>query len=53
MSVLVTGGSGCLGHHLLGTFTHVKGDLISLSLQPPRPYRVFKATHKNPLGKPS
>lgn len=42
MSVLVTGGSGCLGHHLLGTFTHVKGDLISLSLQPPRPYRVHK-----------
>jgi UDP-glucose 4-epimerase len=42
MSVLVTGGTGCLGYHLLSMFTKTKGPLISYSLSPPKPYRFLK-----------
>lgn len=42
MSVLVTGGTGVLGYHLLGLFTKAKGELHAYSLSPPRPYRKQK-----------
>jgi GDP-4-dehydro-6-deoxy-D-mannose reductase len=40
MSVLVTGGSGTLGYHLLNIITKTKGDLISFSNAPPLPFRT-------------
>jgi GDP-4-dehydro-6-deoxy-D-mannose reductase len=42
MSVLVTGGTGCLGYHLLSVFTKSKGELLSYSLASPHPYRYLK-----------
>lgn len=39
MSVLVTGGTGCLGHHLLSVFTRAKGELISYSQHLSKPFR--------------
>ncbi len=42
MSVLVTGGTGCLGHHLLNIFTRTKGELISYSFDQPRPRNKLK-----------
>ena len=42
MSVLVTGGTGCLGYHLLSLFTRTKGELYSLSLDQPNPHRQLK-----------
>ncbi len=42
MSVLVTGGTGCLGYHLLSIFTKTKGQLISYSDTPPLSYRKLK-----------
>lgn len=42
MSILVTGGTGCLGFHLLSIFTRTKGNLISYSQSAPPPYRKLK-----------
>ncbi|MBF0432361.1 MAG: GDP-mannose 4,6-dehydratase [Fibrobacteria bacterium] len=42
MSVLVTGGTGSLGYHLLSLFTKTKGDLISYSHTPSVSYRFLK-----------
>ncbi|MFC1583956.1 GDP-mannose 4,6-dehydratase [Fibrobacterota bacterium] len=42
MSVFVTGGTGCLGYHLLSMFTKTKGQLVSYSLSSPKPYRKLK-----------
>lgn len=39
MSVLVTGGTGTLGFHLLNIMTQSKGDLISFSPEPGKDYR--------------
>lgn len=39
MSVLVTGGTGTLGFHLLNSMTQSKGDLISFSPGPGKDYR--------------
>lgn len=39
MSVLVTGGTGCLGYHILSMAVKSKGKLYSYSLDSPHPYR--------------
>lgn len=43
MSVLITGGSGTLGFHLLNVITKTKGSLISFSTEEPAPFR--KVSH--------
>ncbi|NLB62947.1 MAG: NAD-dependent epimerase/dehydratase family protein [Fibrobacter sp.] len=42
MSVLVTGGTGALGYHLLSMLTKTKGKLHSFSDEPPFPWQVWK-----------
>ena len=42
MNVLVTGGTGCLGHYVLSVLIKGEGKLISLSLDKPKPYRMLK-----------
>ncbi len=42
MSVLVTGGSGCLGSHLLSILTKTKGKLVSFAIHDPLPYRKLR-----------
>lgn len=41
MSVLVTGGTGALGYHLLSMLTETKGQLHSFSDEPPFPWQVW------------
>jgi GDP-4-dehydro-6-deoxy-D-mannose reductase len=43
MSVLVTGGTGFLGHHLLNSLTRTKGQLVSYSLD--KPFPLFRLEH--------
>lgn len=42
MSVLITGGTGTLGFHLLNIMSHSKGDLISFSPEPGKYYRKLE-----------
>lgn len=42
MSVLVTGGSGCLGYHILSMAIRSKGDLYSFSNEQPSSFRRLK-----------